>query len=72
MVAMALGAIGLGRGIREHVFILPSLVCAVGLVIMGLALTMPHGGPEAVATMLGVSILALGHRLNMMAKHPAF
>ena len=28
------------------------------------AMTLPHNGPEAVATILGVLILALGHDLN--------
>ena len=31
------------------------------------ALTLPHGGPEAMYTVMGVMILALGHRLNSMA-----
>jgi hypothetical protein len=31
---------------------------------MGGALTLPHDGTEAMATMAGVLILALGHDLN--------
>ena len=31
------------------------------------ALSLPHGGNEAIYTVLGVSILALGHRLNGLA-----
>jgi len=31
------------------------------------ALTMPHDGTEAAYTVIGVLILALGHRLNVMA-----
>ena len=67
-LAMILGAIALGRGIREHGFILPSAVGAVGLGIMGFALTMHETGLEPVYTVVGVLILALGHRLNLMAK----
>ena len=65
--AMVLGAIALGRGIREHGFLLPSLVGATGLAIMAYALTMHERGLEPVYTVIGVLILALGHRLNSMA-----
>jgi hypothetical protein len=65
--AMILGAIALGRGIREHGFVLPSLVGATGLAIMAYALTMHETGLEPVYTVIGVLILALGHRLNSMA-----
>jgi hypothetical protein len=67
-LAMVLGAIALGRGIREHGFVLPSLVGVVGLAIMAYAMTLHETGLEPAFTILGVSVLALGHRLNMMAK----
>jgi hypothetical protein len=70
-LAMILGTIALGRGIREHGFILPSLVGVVGLAIMGYAMTLHETGFEPVFTILGVSVLALGHRLNMLAKQPS-
>ncbi|MEO8176187.1 MAG: MerC domain-containing protein [Sphingomicrobium sp.] len=66
-IAMVLGAIALGRGVLEHGFMMPSAVGSLGLGVMAGALTMPHNGSEAVYTVLGVSILALGHRLNGMA-----
>ena len=66
-IAMVLGAIALGRGIREHGFVLPSLVGATGLAIMAYALTMHERGLEPVYTVVGVLILALGHRLNVVA-----
>lgn len=65
--AMILGAVALGRGIREHGLILPSLVGAIGLAIMAFALTLREGAMEPVYTVIGVVILALGHRLNVMA-----
>ena len=71
-LAMTLGAIALGRGIREHGFILPSAVGALGLAIMAYAMSLHETGYEPAFTILGVSVLALGHRLNMMAKHPSF
>lgn len=63
-LAMGLGAFALGRGILEHGFVMPSAVGGMGLGVMAGSLTLPHDGTEAVATMLGVMILALGHDLN--------
>jgi hypothetical protein len=71
-LAMILGAIALGRGIREHGFLLPCMVGFSGLAIMGFAMTLHESGFEPAVTIIGVSVLALGHRLNMMAKQPAF
>ncbi len=70
--AMILGAIALGRGIREHGFLLPSVVGLAGLGTMAFAMTLHESGIEPAITILGVSVLALGHRLNMMAKQPSF
>ena len=66
-IAMLLGAIALGRGVREHGFVLPAAVGLTGLSIMAYALTLPENGYEALYTVAGVTILALGHRLNWMA-----
>ena len=66
-LAMVLGAVALGRGVLEHGFMMPSAVGALGLGVMAGALTLPHDGSEALYTMLGVGIVALGHRLNFMA-----
>jgi hypothetical protein len=66
-LAMGLAAVALGRGIFEHGFMMPSAVGGLGLGVMAGALTMPHDGTEAVFTIVGVMIVALGHRLNRMA-----
>jgi hypothetical protein len=66
-LAMLLGAVALGRGILEHGFMMPSAIGGLGLGVMAGALTLPHDGSEALATVFGVMILALGHRLNVMA-----
>ena len=72
MLAMAIGAIALGRGVREHGFILPAAVGLSGLGAMAFALTLPEGGREPLFTVAGVMILALGHRLNVMAAQHSF
>jgi hypothetical protein len=66
-LAMIMGAIALGRGILEHGYSMPSAVGGLGLGVMAGALTLPHDGTEAVYTVIGVGILALGHRLNFIA-----
>jgi hypothetical protein len=66
-MAMILGSIALGKGIIEHGFMMPSAVGALGLGVMAGALSLPHGGNEPIYTVVGVMILALGHRLNVLA-----
>ena len=66
-LAMIMGALALGRGILEHGYSMPSAVGGLGLGVMAGALTLPHDGTEALFTIVGVAILALGHRLNFIA-----
>ena len=66
-LAMIVGAFSLGRGIVEHGFMMPSSVGALGLGVMAGALRLPHDGSEALATIAGVLVLALGHELNRIA-----
>ena len=66
-LAMIMGAISLGRGIMEHGYSMPSAVGGLALGVMAGAMTMPHDGSEALYTVVGVAILALGHRLNFIA-----
>ena len=67
VLAMVMGTVALGRGIFEHGYMMPSAVGGLGLGVMAGALTLPHGASEAIYTMMGVVILALGHRLNYIA-----
>src|SRR3954451_23184174 len=71
-LAMVIGAFALGRGILDHGFMLPSAIGALGLGAMAGALSLPEGGHEAIYTVAGVMILALGHRLNVMATEHDF
>lgn len=66
-LAIPLGAVALGLGMVRHGYVVPSLVGAAGLGIMGLALGLPHGGGEVLLTLTGVGVLALGHQLNRRA-----
>jgi hypothetical protein len=68
MLAMGLAALALGRGVMAHGYALPAWVGSLGLGVMAGALTLPHeGGGEAIYSILGVLIVALGHDLNRRA-----
>ena len=71
-LAMVIGAYALGRGLLEHGFMLPAAIGALGLGVMAGALSLPEGGYEAAYTIMGVMIVALGHRLNFIAAHHDF
>ena len=60
VIAILLGIVALGRGIFEHGFMMPSAIGGLGLGVMAGALTLPHDGGEALYTIIGVAILALG------------
>ena len=66
-LAMLFGAFALGRGIWDHGFMMPSAVGGLGLGVMAGALSLGHGQTEALYTIVGVAILALGHDLNQRA-----
>jgi hypothetical protein len=66
-LAMIVGSFALGRGIFEHGFMMPSAVGGLGLGVMAGALSLGHGQTEALYTIIGVAVLALGHDLNRRA-----
>jgi hypothetical protein len=66
-LAICFAVLGLGRGIQIHGFVLPSLIGAVGIALMAAALFMRHGSGEMIGTILGVSLVAMGHYLNRRA-----
>jgi MerC mercury resistance protein len=66
-LAMLLAAIALGRGVMQHGYAIPAWVGALGLGVMAGALTLPHDGSEALYSIIGVLIVALGHDLNRRA-----
>ncbi len=71
-IAIGFGAVGLGRGALQHGYLWPIAVGSLGLGIMAGAMTLPHDAGfghsgEALWTIIGVGILALGHDLNRRA-----
>jgi hypothetical protein len=66
-LALVFGIIAIGKGVMQHGFILPASIGALGVGMMAGALCLPHGGLEMLYTIIGVSLLALGHDLNRRA-----
>ena len=67
VLAILLGVVGLGLGIREHGFMLPAAIGSLGLGMMSGALTLEHSMISTLYSVVGVLILALGHDLNRRA-----
>jgi hypothetical protein len=67
VIAILLGLVSLGRGIALHGYMMPAAIGGLGLGVMAGALSLPHNSGEILYTLLGVSILALGHDLNRRA-----
>lgn len=67
VLAMVLAVIALGYGLMTHRSSLPAAFGIAGIAVMGWALVMPHGNMETLFTLAGVSILAVGHHLNIRA-----
>jgi MerC mercury resistance protein len=65
--AIVLGLVALGWGYREHGRILPVAVGSLGIGVMAGALSLGHVPLEIPLTMLGVTLLSVGHWLNRKA-----
>jgi hypothetical protein len=64
-LAMLIAAFAIGLGALQHRRPAPLVVAMMGLLFMGGGLTVRHGAEEAVLTVIGVSLLAVGHVLNL-------
>lgn len=67
MLAIIIGGFALYHGAMRHGEMLPTAVGSLGLGMMAGALSLHHGEGEAIYTVLGVSMVALGHFLNHRA-----
>ena len=62
-------AVAIGLGALRHLRAGPFVIAMTGLSFMGGALAVPHGVEEAVLTIIGVSLVAFAHILNLRATH---
>lgn len=65
VLATLIAAVAIGAGALRHRKALPFVVAMTGLSFMGGALAVDHGAEEAVLTIIGVTLVAAGHVLNM-------
>jgi len=68
-LAVGVAAVAIGWGVLRHRRMLPFAVAMTGLVLMAAALVVQHGSSELLLTLAGVSIVSLGHFLNLRAAH---
>jgi hypothetical protein len=66
-IALAVGLVSLGFGVLRHGRIAPLVIGGIGLSLMAAALFVGHGLPEAVLTIIGVSLVAFAHIRNVHA-----
>lgn len=69
VVALLVAAVGIGSGALRHRRPLPFVVAMMGLSFMGGALAVDHGIEEAVLTVIGVTLVAAGHLINLRMSH---
>ena len=66
-LALVVGIVSLGFGVARHGRVAPLVTGGAGLALMAAAIVVGHGLPEAVLTVLGVSLVAFAHIRNLHA-----
>jgi len=65
LAATIVAGVAIGMGAIRHRRAWPFVIAMTGLTFMGGALAVGHGFEEAVLTMIGVTLVATGHILNL-------
>lgn len=68
-LACVIAGAAIGWGAIKHQQRTPFVIAMMGLSFMGGALAAPHGWYEAVLTIIGVSLVSIGHVLNLRHAH---
>lgn len=69
VLAMLIVGVAIGAGALRHRKPAPFVIAMMGLTFMGGAMAAPREGEEAVLTIIGVSLVALAHVLNVRHLH---
>lgn len=64
-LALVVGLVSLGFGVLRHGRVGPLVIGGIGLALMAAAIAVGHGLPEAVLTVIGVSLVAVAHIRNL-------
>ena len=70
LLATLIAGVAIGLGAIQHRRPLPFVVAMTGLSFMGGGLAVEHGLEEAVLTVIGVTLVATGHVLNLRGHLP--
>lgn len=65
LLATIIAGVAIGLGAIQHRRAAPFVVAMTGLSFMGGGLAVDHGAEEAVLTIIGVTLVSLGHLLNI-------
>jgi hypothetical protein len=65
LLATIIAGVAIGIGALQHRRAAPFVVAMTGLTFMGGGLAVDHGIEEAVLTVIGVTLVAAGHVLNL-------
>jgi hypothetical protein len=65
LLATIIAGVAIGIGALQHRRPAPFVVAMMGLSFMGGGLAVEHGVEEAILTIIGVTLVALGHFLNV-------
>jgi len=65
VAATLIAAVAIGAGALRHRKAAPFVTAMTGLSFMGGGLAVPHGFEEAVLTIIGVTLVGIGHILNL-------
>jgi len=65
LLATIIAGVAIGVGALQHRRAAPFVVAMTGLTFMGGGLAVDHGIEEAVLTIIGVTLVAAGHVLNL-------
>jgi hypothetical protein len=68
LLATVIAGVAIGLGAIQHRRPLPFVVAMMGLSFMGGGLAVEHGLEEAVLTVIGVTLVAAGHVLNLRGR----
>jgi hypothetical protein len=69
VLAMLVVGVAIGAGALRHRRPAPFVIAMMGLTFMGGAMAAPRESEEAVLTIIGVSLVALAHVLNVRHLH---
>ena len=65
LVAVIVAGVAIGMGAIKHRKAAPFVTAMTGLSFMGGALATQHGAGEAILTVIGVTLVTIGHILNL-------